>query len=343
VSEPFADLAPVDERRQALLEAKLRALVRDHTGRDGTGAPFGLGAGLLAGDTAWALVDRDPARSLGAVLAWARRHAASQVHVVVGGEERDAAGVLARRAGAFASPPSVWVAEGRDLAAAPPAAPPAEEPLDSRVARLADVLIDAGVDLVVEHGVLLGEVLGLEVARVVSGRDEPMLELGVGRFDRDATHELYGAAPPADTLAGVVEVVRHHRRPGAAPHPLNRLAPERWLRARLLGEPALVAAAHLEPVAPPLPRANLAQPSVAPAVGTDAAGGPVVAVCSVGIDLDLVPAAADVRLAHAPEDARLVLVLPERDDHPVTRALAAALRHPAGVETVPGDWRAHVA
>jgi hypothetical protein len=51
-----------------------------------------------------------------------------------------------------------------------------------------------------------------------------------------------------------------------------------------------------------------------------------------------VPAAADARLAHA-RDARLVLVVPERDAHPVTAALAAELVHPAEVVTVPDDWR----
>ena len=57
-----------------------------------------------------------------------------------------------------------------------------------------------------------------------------------------------------------------------------------------------------------------------------------------GIDLGLVPMAADLRLAHAP-GARLVLVVPERDAHPVTRRLAAALVEPAEVVALPGDWR----
>jgi hypothetical protein len=52
-----------------------------------------------------------------------------------------------------------------------------------------------------------------------------------------------------------------------------------------------------------------------------------------------VPWAADARLLHAP-DADLVLAVPERDDHPVTSALAAMLRHPATVVPIRGDWRA---
>jgi hypothetical protein len=63
-----------------------------------------------------------------------------------------------------------------------------------------------------------------------------------------------------------------------------------------------------------------------------------VAVASTGIDLDLLPTAADLRLAHAPS-ARLVVVVPERDAHPVTRALASSLVDPAEVVALPGDWR----
>ena len=56
----------------------------------------------------------------------------------------------------------------------------------------------------------------------------------------------------------------------------------------------------------------------------------MVVVTSTGIDLDLVPTAADLRLAHAP-GARLVLAVPERDAHPVTRRLAGELVEPAEV------------
>jgi hypothetical protein len=60
-----------------------------------------------------------------------------------------------------------------------------------------------------------------------------------------------------------------------------------------------------------------------------------VVVCSVGIDLDLVPFAADARGAVGLADARLLLAVPERDDHPVTRAVATRLRQPAEVVPVP--------
>ena len=60
-------------------------------------------------------------------------------------------------------------------------------------------------------------------------------------------------------------------------------------------------------------------------MGEAADGHPLVVACSVGVDLDLVPTAAESGQLHAPE-ARLVLAVPARDDQPVTRRIAARLR-----------------
>ena len=121
-------------------------------------------------------------------------------------------------------------------------------------------------------------------------------------------------------------------------HPYNRLSPERWLRARAVAEPALVGAAHLTPVPSPVDPDDLRKPAPAPAAGVDLEGRPLLAVFSTGVDVDLVPVAVDARIADG-RDPRLVLVVPERDDHPYLRPLAEALREPAEVVTVPDDWR----
>lgn len=271
------------------------------------------------------LADAEPARSLGPALAWARSAGAAQVSLVV---EADA-GLVARRASQFSPAPEVWVAEGRSLVPAAPDPLPAPPPLDPRLARWADVLVAAGADPLVEHGRLVGEVDGLEVARVsVPAGGEPVLEIGVGRFDREA-HALTSAdVPTAEALAKVVGLVRRHRTD--AGHPLSRLAPERRLRGRLIAEPALVGADHLLPMAPVVEAPDLRTAWPAPAAGEDTRGGPLVVVCSTGVDLDLVPSAADARLADG-RGARLVLAVPRRDRHPVTLALAAALAEPAEV------------
>jgi hypothetical protein len=232
-------------------------------------------------------------------------------------EDGDAAAVLARRAMCFTSPPTVWH-EGSPVDPAPPAVQP---PLPPESADLAPLLVAAGAEPVVEHGVLIGEVLGLEVCRVVDGR----LEVGVGKHDREAQRMVHGDESPEGALRAAVRIV-HEQRPAD-------LAAERWLRSVVVRRPELVGCGGLAPVAPPLPRGDLRVPQPASAVGDG-----VVVACSVGIDLDLVPTAADTRMAHAP-DAALVLVVPEGDDHAVTRALAAALCDPAEVRTVPAAWR----
>ena len=175
-----------------------------------------------------------------------------------------------------------------------------------------------------------GEVNGLEVARIVPGEttagvplDAPQLEVGVGKADRELTAMVHGALAPVDQLARVVEIVRGHRRPGAPRHPLNQLVPDRWLRAVLCRNPALVGVGALRPAEGPRPRQNLTERDIAVAGGPTTAR--VVVACTVGIALDLVPAAADARAALDP-GARLVLAVPARDDHPGTRRLAARLR-----------------
>jgi hypothetical protein len=274
------------------------------------------------------LIDDGLTRRFGAALAWAWQHGVQELHVLVDGPA--AAGVVARRASQMAVPPTVWEARGRSLTEAVAAAPSLNpDPVPD--AAFTTLLRRHGATPLVEHGVLRGEVLGLEVARVIDGR----LEIGVGRHDRAARAELGGDPGPA--LAEAVATVARLRQPGAAVHPANTLARSRWLRAVVCAQPALAGAASLEPMPPPLPPSDLTDNSAVPCTGVDLDGAPVVVVCSTGIDPDLIPTAADSRLLHR-SDAGLVVVMPEGDDHPVTRALAEALARPAILRAVPRGW-----
>jgi hypothetical protein len=327
------------DQRSRLLLAKLRGLAgslptSEFDSALAVAAPYPGGAVLSTDDHAVVFVDEQPARALGGVLAWADKQAVNDVDLIV---DEDA-GVLARRAGCFARTVRVWRADGSTIASAVPAAAhvpaaPSEAALD-----LVGTLRDAGLEIVIEHGEVRGEIAGLEVALVVVRDGEAHIEVGVGRNDRDAFTMVHGDVPPPAALANVVAQVRSFRRPGDLTHPLARLAGERWLRSALVGQPALVGARHLEPMEPTVRRENLKEPSPAIAIGTSMDGDDVVVACSVGVDLDLVPAAADARSAYAP-GARLLLVVPQRDAHPVTRRLADALVEPAEIVTVPDDFR----
>ncbi|MGQ0433781.1 MAG: hypothetical protein ACT452_15395 [Microthrixaceae bacterium] len=327
--------------RSSLLTAKLRSLVIAHWG-DGDRAEvdFPGGAALVYGDQAWLLIDADPLKAFGPALVWSARNSASRLHLLVD----SSAEVLARRATCFRDAPTIWQVDEATLAPvvpAPPAPPVAAPPAPE----LAGLLVDADLEVGGEEGLVRGEVNGLEVARIVHGTtstgieiDAPLLEVGVGFADREMTAMLHGSLSPVDQLARVADIVRQHRRPGAQRHPLNQMAPERWLRAVLVRNPGRLGLSRLVPVAPATPRPNLKDTAVAMAEGETAAGERVVVACSVGADLSLVPEAADVRLALDPA-ARLLLVVPERDAHPVTAELADRLHHRAEVVAVDDGWR----
>jgi hypothetical protein len=350
-----------DERLGRLLQVKLTALVEGRWGP--AAASPGRVPGSLAGGATlldrgsgqgWALDATGAPAFVAAALTWARRHSVMELHLVAS-DDGVGARVLARRAAVWADPPQVWLAAGRDLhpveAGAPPA--PIEPPAAARV--WVAPLVAAGAEVVVEHGVIAGEVRGLEVARIIlspstSGSllavadGQWQVAVGVGHHDREARDEMRPDEPLTASLDRVVGLVRRLRVGGAPRHPANTLARERWLRAVLVAHPGLVGAASLYSIPPPQPRLDLRLPAPAVAAGLDPHGLPLVVAASVGVDLDLVPTAAEARLLWdlarplGTPQARLVLVVPEGDDYPVTRDLAAALAAPAEVVTVPRDW-----
>lgn len=334
----------IDPGRAARLHSiKLGALVRDHLVAQGATEPvvepdeFAGGAALVHGDEGWVLVaDRESpgsSRGLGGALAWALRRTVAHLHVVVD----DGEGGLARRAGGFTMPIRVWRAEGRALVPARAATlpPPTDVPVHHR--EFESVIADAGAEPTVEHGVLAGEVLGLEVCRVVDDQflGTTRLEVGVGAHDREAFQMLHGDRPTAAALAAVVEVVRAHRSDGASGHPLARLGRERLLRARLVADPSLVGAVRVETSAAPEPRRNLKDPVPCVGIAHDASGSRRVLVCSTGIDLDAVPTCVDARLATGLDACELVV--PTRDAIPLQHQLAALTAPPVTVRPIDID------
>ncbi len=336
----MTDTTDDPSRRGRLIGLKLRALVRDHLGDDSLtdASEFAPGAALLHGDTAWTLLDSSPARRLGAALAWALRSGASSLQVIA----EDGTGTLTRRASEFAMPVTVWRADGRSLlpAVAEPLEPSRAVPTHHEQFRA--LIIAGGAEPLVEHGVLFGEVRGLEVCRVV---DDPhlgstRLEVGVGAHDREAFQMMHGDVPAAESLSRISAIVAGHREVGMPQHPLNRLAAERFIRWRIEQDPSLIGAVSAAHAPPPVPRSNLKDPEPCVAHGVDADGRMVIVVCAVGVDLDVVPYAADARLAAeaaAPgvgRGGRLVIAMPSRDRVRVTAELGDRLAHPVDVASI---------
>ena len=340
-----------DDRHSRLLGMKLRALVADHLGRvvDAEPEPFPSGAALRDGDAAWVLVEGAAARSLGPALAWAIRHDATSLHLVA----EESTGLLARRAQRLAFPVTVWFPQERILL------PVVPEPLGPPIApspehlELVAVIEAAGATPNVEHGVVVGEVRGLEVCRVV---DQPtvghfaelgdidlapppltatpsgvLLEVGVGANDREAFRLLHGDIPTVEALGAVVDSVVAHRSLDAPQHPLNRLGQERHLRWQLQEEPVRVGMASVAPTEPPQPRPNLKDPIPCSARAVDLDGRETTIVCSVGVDVDLVGYVADVQEM---SDAPVIVAVRERDAMPITRELLALLAAPVDIRIV---------
>ncbi|MBK5222659.1 MAG: hypothetical protein JJE52_07255 [Acidimicrobiia bacterium] len=159
-------MALTPERRAALVAARSAAVVRDHFGVDIAPADWvdigGGGAAASDGDAAWVAPADGAPVALGAALAWAMRQRASQLHlVVVPSDGAGPLGEVARRGGQFVVPPRVWALAGIDLTevAAADAEPVLVPPPITAESML--LLEQAGVDVVVEEGVVIGELASL--------------------------------------------------------------------------------------------------------------------------------------------------------------------------------------
>lgn len=272
-------------------------------------------------------------------MTWAIRSGASSLRVVVEAGDDDAgedvAGRLARQATLFSMPVDVERVTGTATRSAEAVDAPGPVEADPAAVDLAtSLLAGTGVDVVVQRGVVRGEYLGLELARVVDGPDGgPVLEVGVGRFDREISTMMFSSVPTDEAIAKAVELVARHRRAGGPPHPLRDLVPERWLRRLLIDDPSPVGARTLTAADTTYDAPSLREPQPAAAVGELDDGRPVVVVTTAGVDLDAVVLAADTRAALR-ADAELVVAGPARHLIDATRAVGAAVVPPARFVTV---------
>lgn len=325
----------LDADRRALLErGRAEAILRDHF--DVTPDPLELSTapfGVISrrGDRAWIVSMSDDLAALGGVLVWIDRHQPAEVDLIVDHH----AGVHARRAAILAPECRVWKVDVDAVSRAEPQpiADPAPRPADAGA--LEAGLLDLGLEVVCEDGILRGELAGLEVARILHGPDGPVLEAGVGRFDREAGTLLHAGRAPLDAVADTVAQVRPHRVPGAVSHAVNRLARERWLRQVVLADPPAFDIDFPALVEPVPPRANLVEVTPAAVLGTDG-DRTVLLVCSVGVDLGLVPAIADLIAVHEPDVVRIVV--PERDRLPHLERLAGRVPLPTEIRTITPPW-----
>jgi hypothetical protein len=306
---------------------------------------FGQAVGLVVDDCAWVLITGRYERSLGPALMWALRKNATSLKLLL----NERAGELARIATHFDFAIEVFELDAAGVARA--AAPKSAEKIEVSVAdeMYAEFIKSAGAEVVREHGVISGEVCGLEVCRVVratsasdlDGAGESELEIGVGAHDRETFKLLHGRTATVESLRKVIAEVAARRAVGAQVHPLNQLARERMLRHYVCLSPQLVGAKSLQPAQPPIARTNLKDVVPCCAVGVSLTGEKMIVIFNVGVDPDVVSFGADAR-GQINASADLVFAMPTRDIVPAVEQIAQMLRRPArfvGVDVISSSFK----
>jgi len=306
---------------------------------------FGQAVGLVVDDCAWVLITGRYERSLGPALMWALRKNATSLKLLL----NERAGELARIATHFDFAIEVFELDAAGVARA--AAPKSAEKIEVSVAdeMYAEFIKSAGAEVVREHGVISGEVCGLEVCRVVratsasdlGGAGESELEIGVGAHDRETFKLLHGRTATVESLRKVIAEVAARRAVGALVHPLNQLARERMLRHYVCLSPQLVGAKSLQPAQPPIARTNLKDVVPCCAVGVSLTGEKMIVIFNVGVDPDVVSFGADAR-GQINASADLVFAMPTRDIVPAVEQIAQMLRRPArfvGVDVISSSFK----
>jgi len=335
---------------------RLRAIVDAQRGGAGAGgaiggrsdvevSEFGQAVGLVVDDCAWVLVTGRYERSLGPALMWALRNNATSLKLLL----NERAGELARISAHFDFAIEVFEVDAAGVARV--AVPKDATKIEVSVAdeMFADFIKSAGADVVREHGVISGEVCGLEVCRVVratsasdlDGAGESELEIGVGAHDRETFKLLHGRTATVESLRKVIAEVAARRAVGAQVHPLNQLARERMLRHYVCLSPQLVGAKSLQPAQPPIARTNLKDVVPCCAVGVSLTGEKMVVIFNVGVDPDVVSFGADAR-GQINASADLVFAMPTRDIVPAVEQIAQMLRRPArfvGVDVISSSFK----
>ncbi len=330
-----------EQRRPALLQMKLGALAKQHWASGGVAGSFPSGATLLDADahTAWVLVEQPDYRVLGQALAWALRHGATELHLLLEADG-ETGGVVARRAAAFATPVRVWRVDGRDDRRDPAGAlfpAPCAAARSGRLCRPAQGSRrrpGGRVGRVDRRGARPRGGAGGHRRRAgpAGGRRRPPRP---GRPDGSCfpTGRWRSPSPrPSTRSGGCAPTGPSPTWP--TPWPPNGGCDRSWWPTPTWSAP---------PTWPPPPRSCTGVICASPSPPRRPAS-----TATIGRWWSCArPASTSTRCRRRPTPGsptggpgcRVVVAVPPGDDHPVTRALAADLRDPAEVVTVTADWR----
>jgi hypothetical protein len=157
--------------------------------------------------------------------------------------------------------------------------------------------------------VVVGEVRGLEMCRVVDDATtgEVRLEVGMGRHDREAFTMIHGELPTAQAMRQVIDAVLPHRTEGADAHPFNQFGVERLSRWKAIKDPSSIGFSTLAPADPPVLRTNVKDSVPCVAIGLTGAKRLSTAVFVHGVDLDCVSFAVDAASRLGTQDVTIAV------------------------------------
>ena len=323
---------PLDEeQRLSLNRSKLRKILSEENGQELGNLTDASGNGIRNNSTLWVIADEEtPENLLGASLLELTTQ--DGLDLVIFFEDLQNAQVTQRRASVLNPPPSIFFLSDGKPVPVEPIAITGRDNVQTAPSEFDELCLKFGLQSICECGTWKGEILGLEVMRVTDGE----IEVGVGKFDREANSLISSGRPLSEVLASAVEIVSSSRNSESGFHPLSRLARERWLRADALANPEIFGFENITCVDPPRERESLRETMPAAATGVDNMGERVLIVFSVGVDICLVSFIADLISIERPD--RVEVVLPEKDILVPVEKCLRYLDIPLNIRGVAGGW-----
>ena len=323
---------PLDqEQRLSLNRSKLRKILSGEKSQELGNLTDASGNGIRNNSTLWVIADEEtPESLLGASLLELTTQ--DELDLVIFFENLQNAQITQRRASILNPPPSIFFLSDGEPVSVEPIAIEARDSVQTAPSEFDELCLKFGLQSICECGTWKGEILGLEVMRVTDGE----IEVGVGKFDREANSLMGSDRPLSEVLASAVEIVNSSRNPESGFHPLSRLARERWLRADALANPEMFGFKNLICVDPPRERESLRETMPAAAIGIDKMGERALIVFSVGVDICLVSFIADLISIERPD--RVEVVLPEKDILVPVEKCLSYLDVPLSIKGVAGGW-----
>lgn len=272
-----------------------------------------------------ALIEADALSVFSAVLLLAKRNTVEGIDLFIGSENAQArAELYARWFNYFNFEATLWQAQQ-----APASQVAASELSESEPAEISPELAELAeahdLAVVVDHGDITFEYLGLEIARVTTEGGQQRLEVGVGTYDQAAFAVMNPDLVDEEALKNVLAQVKKARHSEAESTPLKRMSLHRWKLHELIAEPEILGLKSLKQVESFEPKGGIKDESVALAVGEpaeiSAASGPVTLGVISSIDLAAIPTLCDIANRHGSE--RAILAGFKKDLHPTLKELAS--------------------